>query len=325
MSLALDSLLALLLVTLALRTVLAGAELSAIIGFISLGLVTALAWVKLGSIDVALTEAAIGSGATGFLLLTTEAALRRSRFVTAPRIDTPESDLAPQGEDPGSPAAGPALAAITAGAVAVTVAVALLTLPEPAPSLSAPVVAALPTVGVGNPVTGVLLAFRSLDTLLEKVVLLLALVGIWVIAARPARVADTVAVPAPPGPLLLLARVLPPVGTLVGLYLLWEGADAPGGAFQGGAVLASMWILAMLAGLAPLPRRDDRRLRLVVVAGAGLFLAVGFAGVPLAGHFLAFPATVAKPLIVAVEAAITLSVAATLALLVAGQMRRPGA
>ena len=35
---------------------------------------------------------------------------------------------------------------------------------------------------VGNPVTAVLLAYRSLDTLLEKVVLLLALMGVWSLA-----------------------------------------------------------------------------------------------------------------------------------------------
>jgi hypothetical protein len=36
--------------------------------------------------------------------------------------------------------------------------------------------------GLGNPVAGVLFVYRSLDTLLEKVVLLLALVGVWSLA-----------------------------------------------------------------------------------------------------------------------------------------------
>ena len=122
----------------------------------------------------------------------------------------------------------------------------------------------LPELDVGNPVTAVLMAYRALDTLLEKVVLLLALVGVWSLAPdrfwggapgllRPAR---------PDGALTLLARLLPPVGIVVGVYILWVGAIAPGGAFQGGAILAAMWLLVMIAGL-----RDGARDR--PTAGCG--------------------------------------------------------
>jgi multisubunit Na+/H+ antiporter MnhB subunit len=37
--------------------------------------------------------------------------------------------------------------------------------------------------GLGNPVTAVLIAYRSFDTMLEKVVLVLAVVGVWSLAA----------------------------------------------------------------------------------------------------------------------------------------------
>ena len=36
--------------------------------------------------------------------------------------------------------------------------------------------------GVGNPITAVLMAFRAMDTLLEAIVLLLALIGVWSLA-----------------------------------------------------------------------------------------------------------------------------------------------
>ncbi len=39
--------------------------------------------------------------------------------------------------------------------------------------------------GVGNPITAVLMAFRAMDTLLEAIVLLLALIGVWSLGARP--------------------------------------------------------------------------------------------------------------------------------------------
>ena len=41
----------------------------------------------------------------------------------------------------------------------------------------------LPETGLGNPVTAVLIAYRAFDTMLEKVVLVLAVVGVWSLAA----------------------------------------------------------------------------------------------------------------------------------------------
>ena len=98
-----------------------------------------------------------------------------------------------------------------------------------------------------------LLAFRALDTLLEAIVLVLALIGVWSLApddawgGRPGlrQHAD------PDGMLAYLARVLPPIGIVVGVYIFWIGADQPGGKFQGATLLAAMWLLVWMAG----PRR----------------------------------------------------------------------
>ena len=123
--------------------------------------------------------------------------------------------------------------------------------------------------GVSNPVTAVLLNFRGYDTLLEMVVLLLALLGVWTVGGKALRRQ------AAPGPVLdTLARLLVPVLLLVAAYLLWVGAHAPGGAFQAGSVLGAAGVLLLLAGwrlqagLAGLP------LRLALVAGPGTFLAM---------------------------------------------------
>lgn len=48
-----------------------------IVMFVVFGLFMALAWIRLGSPDVALAEAAIGSGVTGALLLDAAGHLRR--------------------------------------------------------------------------------------------------------------------------------------------------------------------------------------------------------------------------------------------------------
>jgi hypothetical protein len=53
-----------------------------------------------------------------------------------------------------------------------------------------------------------------------------------------------------------------------------------------------------------------------------IFLAVGLGGFFFGAAFLAYPAAYAKPLIVGIEVAMTLTVAATLALLSAGAPER---
>ena len=49
---------------------------AAVVGFVAYGLLLALAWVRLHAVDVALTEAAIGGGLCGVLLIGAAARLR---------------------------------------------------------------------------------------------------------------------------------------------------------------------------------------------------------------------------------------------------------
>ena len=276
----------------------------AVIGFVAYGLVLTLAWVRLGAMDVAMTEAALGSGLTGLLLL-----------AAAGRLAPIEST-----EPRRPPAAQRLLVGLLCALAALGLAAVVLSLPEPAPTLAAVVMANLPPTGVANPVTGVLMAHRAVDTLLETVVLLPALIGVWSLATDQAWGGRPGAVPVMPanGALTLLARVLPPLGILVGIHLVWAGADAPGGKFQGATVLAAMWVLVMAADLRRPPRLGRGPLRPALALGALVFLAVGLAGIPLADAFLAYPPGYAKPLILTIEAAATLSVALALGLLLAG-------
>jgi multisubunit Na+/H+ antiporter MnhB subunit len=274
-----------------------------------LGLTLTIVWVRLGVIDVALTEAAIGSGLTGALLLGAVARLEAAAVATAPQRSRSALCVA---------------AALLSAAVAAALAGVVLRLPEPAPTLAAAAAEGAAATGLGNPVTNVLIAFRAMDTMLEKVVVLLALIGVWSLAPdcasggrpQPLRSADN------NGTLAFLARLLPPIGIVVGIYILWEGADHPGGAFQGGAILAVMWLLVMMAGLGQAPALNRGWLRGVLICGPTVFLIVGLAGLWLGDAFLAYPATYAKRVILAIEFAMTLSVAVTLGLLVAGPPAR---
>ncbi len=178
--------------------------------------------------------------------------------------------------------------------------------------------------GVGNAVTAVLLAYRALDTLLESIVVVFALIGVWSLAPDrvwgghpgPLHEAD------PNGVLAYLARVLTPIGIIVGLYIFWIGADLPGGKFQGATILAAMWLLVMMAGLADAPPISRTWLRILLVAGPLLFIAIGFAGALTAGAVLAYPEGYAKLLIKVIEAALMPTLTLTLALLVAGAPER---
>ena len=79
----LDLGLAVLVVAVALWTVTAASAFAAVVGFVTVGLFLALAWVRLAAVDVALTEAAIGTGVTGALLITAAARLRPTEWRSA--------------------------------------------------------------------------------------------------------------------------------------------------------------------------------------------------------------------------------------------------
>ena len=178
--------------------------------------------------------------------------------------------------------------------------------------------------GLGNAVTAVLLAFRAIDTLLEAVVLVFALIAVWTLTpdgywgGRPGPKYAT----DPEGLLAYLGRLLPPLGIVVAIYVFWIGADLPGGKFQAGTLLAAMWLLTIIAGLQDPPQVSRRWLRGLLVLGTVVFVAIGFAGWPLAGYFLAYPESHAKPLILVIEAASMVSIAVTLGLLVVGPPER---
>ena len=136
------------------------------VGFVAYGLLLALVWVRLRAVDVALTEAAIGSGVTGV-------------FCFAPPRE--RRQLEPTAAPPGKLLR--LAAAVLCATVSAGLAASFFMPPDPAPTLAPAAAASLPATGLGNPVTAVLLAFRAFDTFLEKVVLLLALVGVWSLAA----------------------------------------------------------------------------------------------------------------------------------------------
>ena len=289
-------------------TMLARGNFAAVVGFVTYGLLLSLVWVRIAALDVAITEAAIGSGVTGLLLIGAAVRLRH-----IDKSDT--TDVVSGG--------GRLVAALLSVLVAVALAYVFLAAEEQGPSLAPEAARHMGQFGLGNPITAVLMVYRSVDTMLEKVVLILAVIGVWSLAPdngwgrAPAGLSATDPDPA----LVYLARILPPFGIVVGIYIAWVGASDPGGAFQGGALLAAMALIVLMARLVDPPEVGRLWLRLAVVAGPVTCLVVGLLGFAIASGFMAYPLAYAKALILFIEAFMVLSIAVMLPLLVLGPPR----
>ncbi len=294
-----DGVLALLVIILAIACLHTRGLFTAAVLFITFGLVLAVTWARLGAPDLALAEAAIGAGLTGALLLSSLPALARDNDRQPPLTWNLGSGIL----------LGVLLAVLLVRALAPTA-----TQPPVLPGMA---MAALADSGVSHPVTAVLLNFRAWDTLLELVVVLLALLAVRQLPLPVFRVTK-------PWPLLAAwGRILAPLTVLVGGYLLWRGSSAPGGAFQAGALLAAGAVVLRLSHCLPPLGWHQWWLRALILLGTGVFLALAAAFHWLGDGWLHYPAPWSGPLIIVIEVAATLSIAATLTLLVVGEREEP--
>ncbi|SDY16048.1 multicomponent Na+:H+ antiporter subunit B [Allochromatium warmingii] len=150
-----------------------------------------------------------------------------------------------------------------------------------------------------NAVTSVVVSYRGFDTLGEVTVLFLAATGIGLLFSAPRprselSAAESESTPAPPNEMMITGvRLLFPVLVLFGVYIVLHGHLSPGGGFQGGVVIATAFLLRMLAD--PNFRLDHVRLGwLEALSGSG-FVLLGLIGLILTttatflGNFLPHP------------------------------------
>lgn len=267
---------------------------AAVVTFLVFGILLAIVWARLGAPDIALAEAAIGAGVTSALLIDAIAGRERP--------------MVPRGSR-----ALPLVGAVLAGVIAALVLWAVSHLP-PAGSIPGPgarVIDRLGETGVSHGVTAVLLDFRSLDTLLEVAVLLVAAVA--AVSLQPGEQIATV--PAPqeaPAVLDLLARMLGPFLVLMAGWVVVAGSTRPGGAFQSGAVLAGTLLLLRLAGRrAAVP--TGRALRPLLVSGLAAFLVLALATAILGDGWLVQDPAWSGTAILTVEVVLAVSIGVTLA------------
>ncbi len=300
-SVLIDFLLAAGMVVLALQVVSDKAVLRSIILFVVFGLVMALAWTRLHAPDLALAEAAIGAGVTGALMMM---AWRRLLIINPERpADTPlgRSRLAVP-------------VALLSAVLVATIGLTALDVESPTHTAGQVAAEEMTATGLGNPVTGVLLLFRNLDTLLEMAVLLIALLGARAIS--PPASPEEAAVVETGTPLVgALLAILVPLSILIATHLLLAGTHEPGGAFQAGAVLAAGGVALILSARLKPGERPGIVMQLGVTVGLIAFVAIGVGIMALGETLLVLPGTWAVYLI---ETAMMVSIGLTLALLFAG-------
>ncbi|MEH6647228.1 hydrogenase subunit MbhD domain-containing protein [Sulfitobacter sp.] len=296
MSLAFDILLAFGVVFTAAAALGTHDRVASVAGFVVTGLLVALSLVRLGAPDVALAEAAIGAGLTGALLLRSARCLKPAKRPILPSIQR-------------------IFAVIIAAGLTVALVWAFYVVPS-ATLYPALIDERLADSGVTNPVTAVLLNFRAWDTLLEIVVLFVALVLVRIVApGRPQPVAL--------GELMLpFARIIVPISAFLAGHLLWQGASEPGGAFQAGAILTGGLLILILGGFAEHTPRLLHWVMMLALWGLAVFALAALGAEAFTGTLLLYPEGAAKLWILLIEAALTLSIAATLCLLFYGIPRR---
>lgn len=136
--------------------------------------------------------------------------------------------------------------------------------------------------GAVNIVTAVVVSYRGFDTLGEVTVLFIAATGLGTVLRVGRRKATAVE----PASFVLQTgcRVLFPLILVFGSYIFIHGHLTPGGGFQGGAIVASAFVLIYLGCR---ERRISERISTTLESLGGLvFVVVGLVGLAVGGYFL---------------------------------------
>ena len=307
MSVLIDGLLAILIVYLAIQCLLAPRLPQTVFMFFVFGLALALAWVRLGAVDVAITEAAIASGFLGVLFLD---ALRDFSFTASGKQVSSEADPTSLAKKSLKSALLPRGVLVLGLGLFLLIALeAVWKIPEGG-GLTAATEALLPKSGVEHPVTAVLLNFRAYDTWLEMGVILLGLLAIFAVGGMKLYPFQAKSAEDPVLRQVILFFI--PVLFLFGAFLLYFGKSGPGGAFQAAVLWGAIGILLHLGGRPVLLMISPWLRQLLLTMGLGFFLIVGFLLLARGDALFEYPPAYSGLLILIIETLAAISIAFTL-------------
>jgi len=138
--------------------------------------------------------------------------------------------------------------------------------------------------GAVNIVTSVVLNYRGFDTLGEITVLFTAAIGLGAVLSTFRKRGNS-DIPEPASLIVYTGcRFLFPVIMLTGIYIFIHGHLTPGGGFQGGAIIASAFLLMYLGCKG---KRIDYKISTVTeVVGGLIFVGIGITGLIMGKDFL---------------------------------------
>lgn len=137
--------------------------------------------------------------------------------------------------------------------------------------------------GAVNIVTSVVVSYRGFDTLGEVTVLFIAAIGLGAVLTTSGREKMRKTEPAS---LVLYTgcRLLFPLILIFGTYVFIHGHLTPGGGFQGGAIIASGFLLIYLGCRER--RISQKASKLTESLGGLVFVVIGLLGLVFGGYFL---------------------------------------
>tara|TARA_Y100001951_G_scaffold14266_1_gene9444 strand:+ start:9204 stop:10196 length:993 start_codon:yes stop_codon:yes gene_type:complete len=289
------------------RDLLVSVMLTGIYGFLS-----ASFFVLMDAVDVAFTEAAVGSGISPLLMLLTLAMV--GRYETCQRSYRLPALI---------------LVLITGGLLIVgTIDMpAFGTADAPVHQHVAPryLEASYGEIGIPNVVTSVLASYRAFDTFGEVVVVFAAGIGVMSLLSIGAQPASG---PRDDGArhhtiLRVVSKILIPPIMLFAFYVQFHGDYGPGGGFQAGVIFAASVILYTLFFGIDLARQvlSENLLRVLAAMGALLYGSVGVVSLLSGGNFLDYNVLLADPIagqhlgIIVIEAGVGITVASVMVLI----------
>ena len=137
--------------------------------------------------------------------------------------------------------------------------------------------------GATNVVTSIVVGYRAFDTLGEVTVLFIAALGLGAVLATAGSKSGRSGVE--PASLILSAGniFLFPLILLFGAYIFTHGHLTPGGGFQGGAIIASAFLLVYLSS--PGKRISEKASSATESVSGLVFIAIGLLGLTLGTHY----------------------------------------
>jgi len=136
--------------------------------------------------------------------------------------------------------------------------------------------------GAVNIVTSVVVNYRGFDTLGEVTVLFVAALGVSVILATLKKKVEK---KVEPSSLILntSCRFLFPLILFFGAYIFIHGHLTPGGGFQGGAIIASAFLLTYLGCRGK--RISEQKVKITESISGLVFVVIGLIGLAVGGHY----------------------------------------